>query len=147
MPYFDSKTVLNGCQKKLPCPCHRYKYCIAIENSRAKDYVTEKVYDAFAAGCLPIYLGAPNIQEFIPSMDAIIDYRALGSPEALAVELRRLSANETAYLEKFAWQKRPQTWGKEFLGILAHAKKDTHTQCQLCQVRPAAGIVPHLQEG
>lgn len=105
-----------------------------MENSIAKDYVTEKIYDAFAAGCVPIYLGAPNIHEFIPSMDAIIDYNAFGTPEALAQELRRLSSNRTAYLEKFDWQKRPETWGKEFLGILATSKADTHTQCQLCQV-------------
>ena len=32
-----------------------------MENSLAEDYVTEKVYDALAAGCLPIYYGAPNI--------------------------------------------------------------------------------------
>ena len=32
-----------------------------MENSLAQDYVTEKVYDALAAGCLPIYYGAPNI--------------------------------------------------------------------------------------
>ena len=52
----------------------RYKYCIAIENSIAQDYVTEKVYDALAAGCVPIYLGAPNIADFVPSRDAIVDY-------------------------------------------------------------------------
>jgi len=40
----------------------RYKFCIAIENSLAMDYVTEKVYDALAAGCVPIYYGAPNIR-------------------------------------------------------------------------------------
>ena len=40
----------------------RYKFCIAIENSLATDYVTEKIYDSLAAGCLPIYYGAPNIR-------------------------------------------------------------------------------------
>ena len=116
------------------CLGYRYRYCIAMENSIAKDYVTEKVYDAFAAGCVPIYVGAPNIQEFIPTMDSIIDFREFGSAELLAEELRRLSSNETAYMEKFEWQKHPETWGKEFNQLQAHAKKESHTQCQLCQV-------------
>lgn len=119
------RRLANGC---------RYRYCIAIENSIAKDYVTEKIYDALASGCVPIYLGAPNIREFIPSMDAIVDYNAFRTPQALAEELRRLSSNETAYMEKFAWQQRPETWGQEFLEIMSRSMTDTHTQCQLCQV-------------
>ncbi len=39
------------------------------------DYVTEKLYDAFVAGCVPLYLGAPNIANLLPDPDAIIDYR------------------------------------------------------------------------
>ncbi len=33
----------------------RYRFCIAMENTIAHDYVTEKLWDAFAAGCVPIY--------------------------------------------------------------------------------------------
>ena len=33
----------------------RYRFCIAMENTVAHDYVTEKLWDAFAAGCVPIY--------------------------------------------------------------------------------------------
>lgn len=116
-------------------PLHcRYKYCIAIENSIAKDYVTEKVYDALAAGCLPIYLGAPNIAEFVPTPDSIIDYQQLGSPEALAAELRRLSADDVSYLDKLSFRSHRETWGKEFTAIAASAAQNVHTQCQLCQV-------------
>ena len=59
----------------------RYRYCIAIENSVAVDYVSEKVYDALVAGCLPIYLGAPNFQDFIPHPDAVIDLQVLSFGE------------------------------------------------------------------
>ena len=93
------------------------------------------MYDAFAAGCLPIYLGAPNINEFIPTMDSVIDFQAYGSAELLAQELHRLSSNQTAYLEKFEWQKHPERWGKEFNQLQLHSKKESHTQCQLCQVK------------
>ncbi len=45
------------------------------ENSIATDYVTEKLYDAFVAGCVPVYYGAPNIEDLLPDPDSIIDYR------------------------------------------------------------------------
>ena len=56
-----------------------YKFCITMENSRAQDYVSEKLFEAMKAGCLPIYYGAPNIEDFIPLSSSIIDYQKLGS--------------------------------------------------------------------
>lgn len=87
-------------------------YVQAMENSIAVDYVTEKVYDALAVGCIPIYLGAPNIGDFVPAHAAIIDYRTLGSPEQLAAELERLANNQTAYEEKLAWKTQLEKWNK-----------------------------------
>jgi hypothetical protein len=40
-----------------------YKYSIAIENSREKNYVTEKFIDCFLCDTIPIYYGCPNINE------------------------------------------------------------------------------------
>jgi hypothetical protein len=40
-----------------------YTYSICIENSREKNYVTEKITDCFLTGTIPIYLGCPNIQD------------------------------------------------------------------------------------
>jgi hypothetical protein len=57
----------------------RYKFAICFENAKDfKGYVTEKIFDCFAAGCIPIYLGASNISELIPD-DCFIDYRTFGS--------------------------------------------------------------------
>jgi tryptophanyl-tRNA synthetase len=75
-----------------------------MENSNEYDYVTEKVYDALAAGCVPIYYGAPNIGNYIPAASSIVDYSRLGSAAALLAELERLAANQTAYEEKLAWK-------------------------------------------
>lgn len=44
-----------------------YKYCICFENSgQEKGYITEKIFDCFFAGCVPIYYGPENITDFIP---------------------------------------------------------------------------------
>jgi len=41
-----------------------YKYHVAMENSTVNDYWTEKLSDAFLAGCHPIYHGCPNIDRY-----------------------------------------------------------------------------------
>lgn len=43
-----------------------YKYHIAIENSRHKNYWTEKLTDAWAGWALPLYFGDPSILEQVP---------------------------------------------------------------------------------
>ena len=40
-----------------------YKFVVAFENSILDDYVTEKFFEAFDSGAVPIYRGAPNIRE------------------------------------------------------------------------------------
>lgn len=38
-----------------------YKFTIAFENEQAYNYVTEKIYQPFVVGSIPIYWGAPNV--------------------------------------------------------------------------------------
>lgn len=38
-----------------------YRYSLVIENSREPGYFTEKLIDAFACRCVPVYWGAPDI--------------------------------------------------------------------------------------
>ena len=44
-----------------------YKYSFCIENYQFPGYVTEKIIDSLAAGVIPVYLGAQDINEFIPT--------------------------------------------------------------------------------
>ena len=45
----------------------RNKFCFCIENEyETNGYITEKIFDCFSNGCVPIYLGAPNITKHIP---------------------------------------------------------------------------------
>jgi hypothetical protein len=52
----------------------KYRFCIAYENCAEPDYLSEKLFDCFFAGCVPIYLGAPNVLETVPA-EAFIDKR------------------------------------------------------------------------
>lgn len=42
----------------------RYRYALVIENVRWPGYVTEKVFDALAAGCVPLYMGPEAIGNY-----------------------------------------------------------------------------------
>jgi len=72
----------------------RFKYCLAFENCEAPGYITEKIFDCFKSGCVPIYLGAINIQEYIPR-GSFVNAREFDTYESLLKFL--LSINEKRY--------------------------------------------------
>ncbi|KAF9939007.1 putative glycoprotein 3-alpha-L-fucosyltransferase [Mortierella alpina] len=43
-----------------------YPFVLAAENSNCMGYISEKIYDAFAVGAIPIYMGAPDITKYVP---------------------------------------------------------------------------------
>ena len=46
----------------------RYRFAICYENARNyPGYITEKILDCFRAGVVPVYLGAPNVEAWIPA--------------------------------------------------------------------------------
>jgi len=101
-----------------------YKFCVAIENSEDRHYVSEKVYDALVAGCVPIYFGAPNVLDYVPHADAIIDLRALGGARQAAEEIAVLASDDTAYASKHAWRDRPETWSDGFKRLQSQTWRD-----------------------
>jgi alpha(1,3/1,4) fucosyltransferase len=56
----------------------RYRFCLCFENMKMSGYITEKIFDCFYAGTIPLYLGAPDVEAYIPS-NAYIDCRAFSS--------------------------------------------------------------------
>ena len=78
----------------------QYRFAIAYENSRETGYITEKLWDCFAAAVVPIYWGAPNIESYIPS-DCYIDRRKFKNDEALLAYLEAMTKEEwETYIEK-----------------------------------------------
>jgi hypothetical protein len=49
-------------EKKL----REYKFVLCLENAAFPGYVTEKIFDSFFAGSVPVYLGAPDINMYVP---------------------------------------------------------------------------------
>ena len=86
----------------------RYKFFIAFENSAATDFVTERIFNAWIAGAVPIYKGAPNIADFAPSPGSYILASDFADAAELGQYLVYLAQNESAWGEYLAF-KRPQT--------------------------------------
>lgn len=68
-----------------------YRFSICYEN--AKDipgYITEKIFDSMFSGCIPVYWGANNIEDYIPK-DCFIDKRDFESYDDLYDYLTAMS--------------------------------------------------------
>jgi hypothetical protein len=71
-----------------------YKFSICYENARdIPGYLTEKIFDSFFAGCIPIYWGEPNIKDFIPP-ETFIDKRDFDSYHELYDHIKNMSHGE-----------------------------------------------------
>ena len=63
-----------------------FRFTLVIENCIFPGYVTEKIFDAMLAGTVPIYIGAPDIEDFVPS-DCFLDFRKYGSFDELWTDI------------------------------------------------------------
>ncbi|CAH1001879.1 hypothetical protein LEM8419_02787 [Neolewinella maritima] len=85
-----------GWPAKLRC-MQDYRFALCPENSDRTGYVTEKIFHALQAGCLPIYWGSDNCPEpAIINQGAILTYDP-EQPTALEERVRELASDEAAY--------------------------------------------------
>ncbi len=94
-----------------------YKFAYAYENIKGvPGYVTEKIFDCFHAGCVPVYYGASNIALSIPK-ECFIDRTDFKSDEELYNYLK--SMNEVDYqryiqnIQKFLTSEEAQSYSIE----------------------------------
>lgn len=59
-----------------------YKYSLCFENTLIKGWLTEKIFDCFHVGTIPIYWGATDIEELIPP-ECFIDMRRFANYDEL----------------------------------------------------------------
>lgn len=75
----------------------QYRFSLCFENIHdpvfSAGYITEKILDCLVARTVPIYLGASNIENYIP-VDCFIDYRKFSGPADLDHYLQSMSEEE-----------------------------------------------------
>jgi hypothetical protein len=105
---FRNRQVANDCGRPTKLKTFEtYKFTLAFENAIGKDYVTEKFFDPLIAGSVPVYLGAPNVEDFAPGDNCFINAADWKSPEALARYLIEVASDEHLYASFFEWKARP----------------------------------------
>jgi alpha-1,3-fucosyltransferase 10 len=113
----------------------RYKFTLALENSIAPDYVTEKFFEPLMAGSVPVYLGAPNADDFAPGDRCFVDASHFDGPAALAAHLNRLDRDAGAYAEYHVWRRRGLR--PRFRAFLDSLRESAF--CRLCRALSPAG--------
>lgn len=81
-----------ACDNKLEKIRH-YQYGLCIENAKFSGYVTEKIIDCLVAGVIPLYMGAPDIDKYIPE-ECFVDLRKYANWDDLQTYLQEMSEKE-----------------------------------------------------
>jgi len=71
----------------------RYTFTLCFENTILKGWLTEKIFECFRVGTIPIYWGATDVEELIPS-ECFIDMRRFAGYWELRNFLRSLGDDE-----------------------------------------------------
>jgi hypothetical protein len=69
-----ARKVYKGFATSKSATLGKYKFSLCFENSVLKGWTTEKIFDCFFAGTIPVYWGAPDIADYIPR-ECFIDKR------------------------------------------------------------------------
>ena len=79
----------------------QYRFCLCFENMEMTGYITEKIFDCFYAGTIPVYWGAPDIHKLIPP-EAYIDARKFSSWGNLWAAVSNITAAEANIMREVA---------------------------------------------
>lgn len=88
----------------------KYYFALVIEDPIIDDYITDRFYEALASDAVPVYMGAPNVADYLPNQPEqkmVVEARHYADPSQLAAHLRGLMGGgegEEAYLQFFAWR-------------------------------------------
>lgn len=73
-----------------------YKFTIAFENTSARNYITEKMFDPLYAGSIPIYWGAPNVTDFF-NPDSFVNVREFKNFDAVVERIKEIDNDNDLY--------------------------------------------------
>ena len=99
-----------------------YRFVLCYEDmGGVKGYITEKIFDAFAAGCVPIYLGATNVTDYIPK-ECFIDRRDFATDEELYAFIESMDKltyeNYLAHIRTYLSSEKAQLFSPQYFRVL-----------------------------
>lgn len=92
-----------------------FKFNICAENDNTEHYVTEKIFDAFITGCIPLYYGSNNNPEpGVINREAVIFWNKDADNTTNRELIRRLKTNDNYYNE-FIMQPKLLPYAEEYV--------------------------------
>lgn len=100
-PYWNNiRSILSiykgSCESKFDI-LRNYQFCLCFENMEMDGYITEKIFDCLYAGVVPLYMGAPNILEYLPA-EAFVDCRKYASWMEMWDDVSSMSAIQISHI-------------------------------------------------
>ena len=114
----------------------QFKFVLTFENTNLfQDYISEKLSHTLLARAVPVYWGAPNIDDILPPGSYLNAARDFPDPAQLAAKLLEIDNDDAQYLKFFAWKQQPELPAVQ--ALQAHANRcstlDT-TRCKYCML-------------
>jgi hypothetical protein len=80
----------------------QYKFMVCFENTQRSHYLTEKLANAYAAGCVPVYYGAPEALAWLNERAFLsLEEDSDDAADALIDRMLALDADDAAYAAVF----------------------------------------------
>lgn len=128
--FYRANGSLNAMDSKFAV-MRNYKMALALENQNERDYVTEKVYHALIAGVVPVYFGAPNINDFIPHPNSIVNAADFDDLDALGDYIRELLSDDDKLMRHHEWRNYPLP--KWFIKKFEPFMEPNNEFCRMCK--------------
>lgn len=97
--YVAAASAWRGAPRSKSETVSQYRFALCFENSVLKGWMTEKLFDCFFAGTVPVYWGAPDVLDWVPA-ECFIDMRKFKDFAELRTFLHALKpADEQSYRE------------------------------------------------
>ena len=74
-----------------------FKFNICAENTISDGYITEKIFDAFSSGCIPIYSGDKKLEPNVINTKSVLFWEKNANNECLLKEIENLHKNQKLY--------------------------------------------------
>ena len=125
--YAIIKTHKGGCESKLEV-LSKYRFSVCFENCRLEGYITEKIFDCFYAGCLPLYWGASDVNSLIPKECYINvdDFESLNEAIIFAQQLSPISRENMKLAGKRFIDEHHKKYTDSIINIVANSLNDVY---------------------
>lgn len=127
LPYWRNRRTLmsiykGACTSKFEV-LQSYNFCLCFENMAMNGYITEKLFDCLYAGTIPLYLGAPDIERYVPH-DVYIDCRKFRSWDDMWTQVRELPQSRIDAMREAGRQFLESESARPFVDSLANLVRE-----------------------